>query len=688
NTDSTLSSRVLEAQVEEADEYLKPGTYEHFKILIQLYPDKSVLEDILAKIRAQKQQEEEEARRKQEEELKRKQQEEEETRRKQQEEEESKRRKEEELKRKQQLEEENKRKAEEARRRQEEELKRKQLEEEEARRRQEEEFKRKQLEEEEARRRQEEELKRKKLEEEEARNRIVGYFKKVSTDFQLSKKNCFCLYGDSQGLNDKIGGLSGDFTKNIKKIKNSRGKGIVYIGVSRYNFFCLHVIAQYAATLIGQRIDLRSLGVAFLPACNLYTNFSIYLNELNQRLSRHKIYFFLKDAGLPELLYTVSSQSNQYNEKDLLRLLGVIAEHPFIGPQTIVLDTYHRCNTDCVHCWIHTPKRKGSGRMDNLKMDINLYKEIIDDAERILCDEVIIQGDGEPMLDNRFIEMITYVRNKGLKALFFTNGILLDKEKAAKIINLEVNEIFCSLPAGTAKTYALINSRQSRETFSRIGKNLKNLIDARNKAGKNIPLLQMTHVIHNLNYQEMEEMARFDASIGADKVRFYLVRLDKNIRSLKLKSGHIKVMQESLKRVEPFLKSRGIELQDNIHFQLKHYNPENGDWSGNAFSNIGCPVGWFFSLVLSRGELSMCCHLRIIDILKGKGFAQVWNSSRYDEVRVYAKHLMKHKDRHLLNGSKLFDAFCGHCDTHQVILRINQLMSKYRLDKFYKESLL
>ncbi|MFH1397192.1 MAG: hypothetical protein ABIH27_01390, partial [Candidatus Omnitrophota bacterium] len=47
NTDSTLSSRVLEAQVEEADEYLKPGTYEHFKILIQLYPDKSVLEDIL-----------------------------------------------------------------------------------------------------------------------------------------------------------------------------------------------------------------------------------------------------------------------------------------------------------------------------------------------------------------------------------------------------------------------------------------------------------------------------------------------------------------------------------------------------------------------------------------------------------------------------------------------------------------
>ncbi|MBU2034321.1 MAG: radical SAM protein, partial [Candidatus Omnitrophica bacterium] len=601
NTDSTLSSRVLEAQVEETDEYLKPGIYEHFKIFIQLYPDKSALEDILSKIRIKKQLEEE-TRRKQEEELKK-------------------------------SEENNKRL-------------------------------------------------------EEVGSRIFDYFKKNQFDLLPSKENYVYLYGDYEELHDKISGVPGDFNMNIKKIKKIAGKGIFYIGVSRYNFFCLHAVAQYAATLMGERIDLRSLGITFMPVSNLYSNFGIYLHELNRRLSQHKIHFFLKDTGLPELLYTVSSQANLYNEKDLLRLLGVISEHPFIGPQTIVLDTYHQCNTDCVHCWIHTPKRKDPNRPGNLKMDISMYKGIIDDAARIFVDEVIIQGDGEPTLDNRFMEMIKYARNKGLKALFFTNGILLDKKKVAEIISLEVNEIFCSMPAGTAKTYALINSRQTGETFNRIGVNLKNLINARNNAGKNKPLLQMTHVMHNLNYQEMEEMARFDASIGADKVRFYLVRLDKNIRFLKLKSRHIKIMQESLKRVGPFLESKGIELQDNIYFQLKYYNPENGDWSENAFSNIGCPVGWFFSLVLSKGELSMCCHLRIIDILKEKGFSQIWNSNRYNEIRVYAKYLMKHKDKHLMNGNKLFDSFCRHCDTHQVILRINQLMNKYRLEKFYNESLL
>ncbi len=597
NTDSTLSSRVLEAQVEETDEYLKPGTYEHFKIHIQLYPDKTVLENILSKIRTQKQLEEEEARRKQEE------------------------------------------------------LKKKQL-------------------------------------EEETEKKILEYFKEYPADPFPGKEGRVHLYGDSDKLHDKISGVPGDFIKIIGKIKKIIGKGILYIGVSRYNFFRLHTIAQYAATLMGQRIDLRSLGVTFLPVRNLYANFGIYLNELNQHLSQHRIHLYLKDAGLLELLHTMSSQADQYNERDLLRLLGVIAEHPFIGPQTIVLDTYHRCNTDCLHCWIHTPKRKIIGRIENLEMDINLYKQIIDDAERVLCDEVIIQGDGEPMLDNRFMEMIAYARNKGLKTLFFTNGILLDKKKAAGIVELEVNEIFCSLPAGTAKTYALINSKQSENTFSVIENNLKNLINLRNNAGRSKPLLQMTHVIHNLNYHEMEEMARLDASIGADKVRFYLVRLDNNIKFLKLKASHIKSMQESLQRIEPLLKAKGIELQDNIHFQLQHYNPENGDWSGETFSNMGCPVGWFFSLALFRGEVSMCCHLRIIDILKEKGFAQIWNSDRYNEVRIYAKYLNKHKNEHLLNGKKLFDDSCRHCDTHQVILRINQLMNKYHLDKFYQESFL
>jgi MoaA/NifB/PqqE/SkfB family radical SAM enzyme len=278
--------------------------------------------------------------------------------------------------------------------------------------------------------------------------------------------------------------------------------------------------------------------------------------------------------------------------------------------------------------------------------------------------------------------MVRYARDKGLKVIFFTNGIILDREKARKIIDLEISEIFCSLPAGTDKTYALVNSACSKDAFRRIVSNLKNLILMREASGKKWPLLQMTHVIHKLNYNDLEDMARLDAYIGADKVRFYLVRLDKNIKFLKMNSSHIETIKRSLIIIGPYLKSKNIELQDNIYFQLKNYNPLTGYWSEKEFLKSGCPVGWFFCLILAKSEVSMCCHLRIVDYLKEKPFSEVWNSEDYNNLRIQAKYLMKNKHVSVPNGLKLYDDFCKHCDTHQVIFMISQLMKKYNLSRF------
>ena len=503
----------------------------------------------------------------------------------------------------------------------------------------------------------------------------------------IEKDSSIYIYGDTEDLNDKISLGSGDFKKSVSKIKHDVNKNKkIKIGISRFNFFKLNKIAQYCSSLMNQRMDLRSVILNPLPLNRLYLNFFDYIKELNARVGSGRIEFFLKDEQLLNLLNLVSNQANQYNERELLRLLGVISEHAFIGPQTIVLDTYHRCNTNCIHCWIHTPGRNLSNELINLKMDMVLYKSIVDDAESLLSDEIIIQGDGEPLLDDRFMEMVQYARNKGLKVIFFTNAILLDEKKAERIIELEIDEIYCSLPAGTDKTYAAINTKQSKETFHKITGNLKKFILLRNKLKRNKPKLQMTHVIHELNHHELEEMAKLDVSIGADRARFYLARLDESIKFLKIKPEHIEVMQNSLKKVTPYLSEHNIELQDNIWFQLENYNFKTGRWSGDKFLKSGCPVGWFFCLILAKGELSMCCHLRVVDYLGKKSFKEAWNSGDYNKFRTQAKHIMKNKGITFRNGVKLYDEYCNNCDTHQVILRINELLKKYNLEQFYKGS--
>ncbi|MDD4939434.1 MAG: radical SAM protein [Candidatus Omnitrophica bacterium] len=628
NTDANLSSRVVEVQFEEEKELYRPGTYPYLKAVIQLYADKAVLEVALNKIR----QAEEEERRRQIEQ------------------------------RKKYIEE----------RKRLEELRVKQ-EQEQLRKAQEEEMRRKEREAEEEKRRKEKE----------AKENAFSIFKEDIKRITPKEERSEYIFGDRPELHDKISSEDGDFERIISRIRSARKESInLKIGISRLNFFKLNTIAQFCSGLINRRQDLRSISLKLFPVKNLYSNFREYVKELNERLSSSKVNLFLKDEELLDLLWNVSLQADQYNEKELLRLLGIISEHPFIGPQTIVIDTNHRCNTNCLHCWIHTPLRKIPPRSINIKMDFQLYKNIVDDAVSLLSDEIIFQGDGEPLLDERFFEMAGYARDKGMKVLFFTNGILMDKEKARRIMDLEINEIFCSLPAGTDKTYALINPKQSKDTFPLIVENLKGLISLRKASGRDKPILQMSHVIHNLNYQEMEEMAKADAYIGADKVRFYLVRLDENIKSLKLSRSHVEAMSESLKKVAPYLKKENIELQDNIYFQLKNYDPSSGSWAGKTFLKTGCPVGWFFCLALARGELSMCCHLRTLGSLDGKNFAQLWDSESYNKIRTQAKYLMENKDVTFGNGRKLYDEFCSHCDTHQVILMINGLLEKYKLNKF------
>jgi len=493
-------------------------------------------------------------------------------------------------------------------------------------------------------------------------------------------KDAICLFGDNAYLHDRIKGNKDDFDKTSDEIRSS--KGAIKIGISRYNFFRLNEIIQFCSVLIGQRIDLRAATLNLFPLKEIYPNFLKYTEFLRNYILSTRISLYLQDKDLPELLQSISSQSTQYNEKDLLRLLGVITEHSFIGPQTIVVDPYHYCNTNCVHCWIHSPYCDKDPDFLKQKMDLSLYKKLIDDAEKLLCDDIIFQGNGEPFLDDRLFEMAGYARDKGLKVIIFTNGILLDQANIKRLHELEVSEIFCSLPAGMARTYSLINPGHPGDTFDKVVSNLKELISQRRRLKKPSLKLQMTHVIHNMNYQELEAMAKMDADIGADRVRFYLVRLDRNISSLKLACSQIDEIRKALDRIGPYLKSRNIELQDNIDFQLKNYNSQTGDWSQDIISRLGCPVGWFFCMVLAKGEVSMCCHMRIVDYLNNGAFLKIWNSENYNNLRISAKHITRNKEAVFLNGVRLYDDFCKHCDTHQVILRVNELMEKYNLNKF------
>ncbi|MBU1044827.1 MAG: radical SAM protein [Candidatus Omnitrophica bacterium] len=515
-------------------------------------------------------------------------------------------------------------------------------------------------------------------------NKCIDDYKYQSQPLRLEPESSY-IYADNSALHDRIAKVEEFENKisNLRKLKNQGKIPEITIGVSRYNFFKLNEILQFVAQEIGKPIDLRSLTLNIFPLKRLRRNFIEYLDELKKIAKRiGGIEFVLADDKLFELLTEIYTQAEIDNERQLLRLLGVICEHAFIGPQIVVIDPYHRCNANCVHCWVHTPSINHPQEFLDRKLSFDAFKNIADDLSDLYTDLMIFQGDGEPLLHERFFDMVKYGRAKGIEVSFFTNGLLLNKEVAKKAVDYGVSEIFCSLPAGKAETFAKINTKQDEKAFSTILENLRYLSDYKKQTKAKTPRLIVTHVIHTMNAHELVQMAENDIAIGADIMRFYLVRLDKNIEFLKLKPEDIQAIKQALPKIKQMVNGKSIQLLDTTEFQLNNFEPQTGSWSKDVFLQKGCALGWNFSLIPAAGDVSFCCHLRTVGYLKDKSFKEIWNSPEYERFRYQAKYLNEHKQEKFLNGTPMFDDYCQHCDTHQVIRDVWDKFALYNLEEF------
>ncbi len=500
--------------------------------------------------------------------------------------------------------------------------------------------------------------------------------------------NSFTLFGDFGELHNRIAGKKNDFKNILGQIKKLLAQGQkvkIILGLSRFNFARLNKMTEFSLAVLGEKIPLASVELKIFPVKDLPENFLNYLENIQARIDSEKISLSFCDEQLMEILNTVGlhAKVEPGREKNLLRLLGIISEQVFIGPQTIVFDPFHRCNTKCQHCWVHTPQVKHPEEFLNRKFDFELFKQIIDDAAGMFTDGIILQGDGEPLMYEQFMPMLRYGRSKQLGVLFFTNGILLDQDKAKEVIDLGVNEIYCSFPAGSPETYAKISSVQPPETFFKVRHNLKKFIELRREAGKDQPRLIVSHVIHNMNYHELVEMAKMDAEIAPDAVRFYLIRLDVMNRFLQLSPQQIEAIKEQVGPVADILRKNQIEFIDNFEFQLDHYDEKTGAWSKDFFLNSGCTIGWYFNLIPAKYDMSFCCHLRTVGYLDKKSFKDIWNSPEYWRWRRQAKYLKDNQAAKFANGQLLYDEHCDHCDNHQTIIRTLNELKKFDLFKYY-----
>ena len=117
-------------------------------------------------------------------------------------------------------------------------------------------------------------------------------------------------------------------------------------------------------------------------------------------------------------------------------------------PPVIRIGPTNRCTARCFYCpreYIHD---KGSGYME-----WEMYKSIVDQAKIGGADKISFALFGEPLLHPRIIDMLAYAKRAGLKIGLSTNGIILTKSLADKIIDLKLETFECSMDGYTRKEF-------------------------------------------------------------------------------------------------------------------------------------------------------------------------------------------------------------------------------------------
>jgi len=335
---------------------------------------------------------------------------------------------------------------------------------------------------------------------------------------------------------------------------------------------------------------------------------------------------------------------------DHLDIAGALhGRKAFVGPEHVVVDPTNRCDNNCIGCWTRSPLLGDDGPPEDWfkqELPYEVLLRMIDDMARMGTKRIRFTGGGEPFMHPRLMDLLAYVKQRGLICAVTTNFSLINEERAHRIAEIGVDEITVSLWAGTPNIYSRSHPNKTEKTFERIRRCLKILNAEKPPHAKNI----LANVLFSMNFMETEAMLDFALDVGADGIYFTLVdsvshRTDGLLLQDHMVAKVIEDMGRIKARVDALPSEKGFFLDNFEGFmrRLKSSNATTGLYDAGAVDKIPCYIGWIFIRVLPNGDISPCC--RGVDKPMGNlfenSFEEIWHSSTYEEFRDKALNLPK-----------------------------------------------
>ncbi len=312
-------------------------------------------------------------------------------------------------------------------------------------------------------------------------------------------------------------------------------------------------------------------------------------------------------------------------------------------PWRITFDTNpDQCNLHCIMCEVHSKYNKFS-KKNNRVMDFQLIKEVLSSIPRKTLKQIIPSTMGEPLLYNRFKDLMELIKMSNLKLNLTTNGTFpgLGVQEWSNLIFPIASDVKISINGATKKANESI---MEGVNFEKQMANIKICVETRDrirKEGLNNPTITLQATFMKTNLYEMTGLLKTAIDMNIDRFKghhLWITHLELEAQSLTKNLSTIKEWNKIVDKMKDIVEKKRLISGKKI--KLENVYPIKEDNLTSLISDdFICPFLGREAWIAWDGTFNVCCapdelrkSLGYFGNVKEKSFVDLWNSQQYRDL--------------------------------------------------------
>lgn len=337
-----------------------------------------------------------------------------------------------------------------------------------------------------------------------------------------------------------------------------------------------------------------------------------------------------------------------------------------IGPNILDIGITNNCNMNCIGCYFHSHRKpdRFPPEWHNKMMTKRDFCALIDEACSMKIRTISISGKGEPLLHPGILDLVAYVKEKGMRCNILTNGTLLTPTLLNDLSRIKVDKLYLSLWDCDNDRYTELHPG-----YGHVFENLSEIIVWQKEKVVRWPDIYLYYMLSNRNFDRLQEMYAFALHHRIKNVHFKLFEVVDDITSdYLLTEEQINTLVGGLKKIAA-QENRNVPTNSlSLAAYLQHIFVKDSVYHNNLLRAAPCYMGWFYVKVMVNGDVMPCCGCpdMVMGNIHRQSLGEIWNSTTY---RSFRHNALGKKDTPMFRDS-LCGNLCAHYHTNLQLGRI------------------